>query len=212
MNRSLRYAVLIPLSVLAFYALFVMPGINLDWLGNLAIFAVAWLVWYLLWATMKKSAAAAKTDETVATISPSEQRAWVGLIFTVGILIYFALHSAQMVAPDGSMAPRASRIGQHIVMLIIFGLIVMRVLRKRWRDAVKQDERDRIIHARANRWARIALSIFVLSVAILFALSPLDHLQWAKPMAISNLMMFGLIACSVLGYLVTGVTYWRERH
>jgi uncharacterized membrane protein YidH (DUF202 family) len=85
-------------------------------------------------------------------------------------------------------------------------------LRKRWRDMVEQDERDRVIQARASNWARCALSVFVFGVAVMFAFSPLDHLQWAKPMTISNLMMIALIGSSLLEYAVTGATYWRDRH
>lgn len=212
MPQFLRYAILIPLSLLAFYVLFVLPDIDLGWIGGLATLAGAWLVWYLLWATIQKSAAEGGTDESLVAISPGEQRAWVGLAFSVGILVYFALRGPQMVAADGSMAPEASTIGTHIAMLVIFWLIVMQVLRQRWRDSVEQDERDRVIQARASNWARMGLSIFVLGIAVVFAFSPLAHLAWAKPMTISNLMMFGLITTSALEYSVTGVAYWRDRH
>jgi len=211
MSRNLRYAVLIPLSVLAFYVLFVLPDIDLGWPGGLAMLAGAWLVWYLLWATMQESAAAAKTDGSAAPVSPGEQRAWIGLVFTAAILAYYALRSTQMVAADGSMAPEASAIGRHIGMLVVAWLVVMQLLRKRWRDTVEQDERDRQIEARAGGWARIALSVFVIALAVTFAFSPLDRLAWAKPMTISNLLMIGLIASSLLEYLATGVAYWRDR-
>lgn len=211
MPRSLRYAVLIPLSILAFYVLFVLPDVDLGWPGGLAVLVGAWFVWYLLWATMRETAAAAKTGETAVPISPGEQRAWIGLIFTAAILVYYALRGSQMVAVDGTMAPEASAIGRHIGMLVVGWLVVMRVLRKRWRDTVEEDERDRTIQARASSWARIGLSVFVLGIAVMFAFSPLDHLQWAKPMVISNLMMAGLIASSLLEYVVTGVAYWRDR-
>lgn len=211
MSRSLRYAVLIPLSIIAFYVLFVLPDIDLGWPGGLAMLAAAWLVWYLLWATMQESAAAAKTCELAVPVSPGEQRAWIGLIFTAAILLYYALRGSQMVAADGTMAPEASAIGKHIGMLVVGWLVVMRVLRKRWRDTVEEDERDRGIQARANSWARIGLSVFVLGIAVMFAFSPLDHLQWARPMTVSNLMMSGLIASSLLEYAVTGVAYWRDR-
>ena len=211
MSRILRYVVLIPLSVLAFYFLFVLPDIDLGWPGGLAVLAGAWIVWYLLWATMRESAAATKADESIASVSPGEQRAWIGLVFTVAILVYYALRSSQMVAADGSMAPEASAIGRHIGMLVIAWLVVMRILRKRWRDTVETDERDRQIEARANGWARGALSVFVLSLALMFAFSPLAHLAWAKPMAISNLLMISWIASSLVEYTVTGVVYWRDR-
>ncbi|HEY8587556.1 MAG TPA: DUF2178 domain-containing protein [Rhodanobacter sp.] len=211
MSRSLRYAVLIPLSVFAFYVLFVLPDIDLGWPGGLAVLAGAWLVWYLLWATLRESAAAARTDERLATISPGEQQAWIGLVFTAAILAYYALRGSQMVADDGSMAPEATAIGKHIGMLIVGWLVVMHVLRKRWRDTVAEDERDRVILARASGWARVGLSVFVIGVAVTFAFSPLERLAWAQPMTISNLMMMALIAASLLEYAVTGLTYWRDR-
>lgn len=211
MSRSLRYALLLPLSVLAFYVLFVLPDIDLGWPGGLAVLVGAWFVWYLLWATMQETAAAAKASELGVPVSPGEQRAWIGLIFTAAILVYYALRGSQMVAADGTMAPEASAIGRHIGMLTVGWLVVMQVLRKRWRDTVEEDERDRSIRARASSWARIGLSVFVLSIAVMFAFSPLDHLQWARPMTISNLMMSGLIASSLLEYAVTGVAYWRDR-
>lgn len=212
MPRSLRYAVLIPLSVLAFYVLFVLPDIDLGWVGGLAMLAGAWLVWYLLWATMQESAAAAKIgDVAAAPASPGEQRAWIGLAFTTAILVYYALRGSQMVAADGTMAPEASAIGRHIAMLVVGWLVVMQVLRKRWRDTVEEDERDRIIQARAESWARMGLSVFVLAIAVMFAFSPSDRLAWARPMTISNLMMTGLIVSCLLEYALTGVAYWRDR-
>lgn len=211
MSRSLRLAILIPLSILAFYLLFVLPDIGLGWPGGLAVLAGAWIVWYLLWATMQESAIAAGTDDTAAPVSPGEQRAWIGLAFTAAILVYFALRGSQMVAADGTMAPEASAIGRHIGLLVVGWLVVMRVLRQRWRDRVEEDERDRLIQARACSWARIGLSVFVLCIAVMFAFSPLDRLQWARPMTLSNLLMTGLIASSLLEYAVTGLAYWRDR-
>lgn len=212
MSRSLRYAVLIALSILAFLVLFVVPGIDLGIVGSIAVLIGAWIVWYLLWKMMRSSASAAAADESLAPVSPGEQQAWIGLIFTAAILLYYALHGGQMVAADGTMAHEASAIGRHIGTLVVVWVVVMAVLRKRWLDKVEQDERDRVIQARATSWSRCGLVVLVLSLAIMFAFSPLDHLQWAKPMVISNLLMVGLIASSLLEYAVTGLTYWRDRH
>ena len=211
MARAWRYVVLIPLSVLALYALFVLPDINLGWPAGLAMLGATWLVWYLLWATLRESAMAARTDETSASVSPGEQRAWVGLVFTLAILVYFALRASQMVAADGSMAPEATAIGKHIGMLVAGWLVVMEVLRRRWHDTVESDERDRLIQARASGWARGGLSLFALALALMFAFSPLDHLAWTKPMPVSNLLMAGLIGSCLLEYALTGLSYWRDR-
>lgn len=212
MKPSLRYLVLVPLSVLAFFVLFVLPDIDLGWPGGLAVLGGAWLVWYLLWVTLRQSAAAARLNDAVAIASTGEQQAWIGLIFTAAILVYYALRAGQMVAPDGSRAPEAAAIGGHIGFLVIAWLVTMQMLRRRWRNTVDWDERDRMISARASDWARYGLSLLVFSIAVMFAFSPLDRLQWAQPMAISNLIMFALIGSSLLEYAVTGVAYWRSRH
>ena len=212
MPRSLRYAVLISLSILAFCVLLVLPDNDLGVAGGLAMLVAAWVILYLLWKALHESVAAATADDAKAPVSPGEQRAWIGLIFTAAILIYYALRGGQMVADDGTMARDASAIGRHIGFLVAIWVIVMRVLRKRWLDAVEEDERDRVIQARATHWGRCGLVVFVLALAVTFAFSPLDNLQWAKPMVISNLLMSSLIASSLLVYVVTGVTYWRDRH
>lgn len=131
-------------------------------------------------------------DENTMTISVGEQRASIGLVFSAGIRVYFALNGAQMAAPGGRMAPAASTLGRQIVMLIIFWRIGMQAPRQRLRDAVERDERDRAIQARACNWARMSLAVFVIGAAVMFAFSPLDHLAWAKPMTVYNLLMFGL--------------------
>jgi hypothetical protein len=211
MSRSLRYAILIPLAILAFYVLFVFPHIDVGVVGSLAVLASAWVVLYLLWKTMHGPAGEVATGDSPAAISPGEQRAWIGLFFTAAILVYYALRGGEMIADDGTMARGASAIGRHIGTLVVVWVVVMSVLRKRWLDAVEQDERDRAIQARATQWARCGLAVFVLAMAVMFAFSPLDHLQWAKPMMISNLMMASLIASSALEYAVTGITYWLDR-
>ncbi len=211
MNRSLRLALLVPLAVAAFYVLFVLPDIDLGWIGGLALLGGAWVVWYLLWQTLSEWAAASRAGDDVAMPSPGEWRAWIGAAFTAAILFYYALRGSQMVAADGSMAPEASSIGRHIGMLVIGWLVVMQVLRNRWRSAVEEDERDRQIQARAGTWARCALSGFVLCLAVMFAFSPPERLHWAVPMALSNLLMTGLIATSLLEYLVSGICHWRDR-
>lgn len=211
MSYPLRLALLIPLSIAAFYVLFILPDIDLGWVGGLALLAAAWVVWYLLWRTLRELAGRARGSDTIAAPSPGEWRAWVGLLFTAAILVYYALRGSQMVAADGTMAPEASSIGEHIGMLVVGWLVVMRILRKYWRDTVEQDERDHQIQTRASHWARGGLSVFMLGLAVMLAFTPLDHLRWAVPMALSNMLMFALIAASLVEYLVSGISYWRDR-
>lgn len=96
-------------------------------------------------------------------------------------------------------------------MLVIGWPVAMQVLHKLWRDTAESEERNRQIAARASGRARGGLSIFALVPAVMFALSSLDHLAWAKPMAISSLLLIGSIAPCLLEYAVTGRSYWRDR-
>src|SRR5690606_6148922 len=130
--------------------------------------------WYLLWATWQSGQA---MGEAVATVSPGEQQAWTGLVFTLAILLYFGLRASQMVGPDGGRAPEATVIGRHVAMLVVAWLVVMRVLRQRWRDRVQADERDRAIAKHAAGWARGSLVVFVIALAVLFAFTPPDRLD-----------------------------------
>lgn len=211
MNRALRYLLLVPLSVAAFVVLLVLPDVDLGWLGGIALLAGSWLVWYLLWATWCESVADAQRGQGGVPMSPGEQRAWIGALFTAVILLFYALHGDAMVAPDGSRAPESADVGRHIGYLVVAWVVVMQVLRGYWRDRVEEDERDRAIQARATAWARNALVVFVIGIAVLFAFTPLERLQWAGPMVISNLLMAGVIGSCLLDYLVAGLSYWRDR-
>lgn len=211
MKRSLRLALLIPLSLAAFAVLFLLPGLHLGGIGSGAVLIAAWVVWYLLWQTLREWPAQSHSGDGVAMPSPGEWHAWIGLLFSAAILLYLGTHNAQMVATDGSMSRAATPIGRHIAMLVIAWLVVMQVLRKYWRDTVQSDERDRAIQARATSWARGALTVFVIALAVMFAFSPLDRLQWAMPMTLSNLLIAGVIGSCVLEYLVSGLSYWRDR-
>lgn len=215
MKRSIRLSLLIPLSLAAFAMLFLLLGIHLGRIGSVAVLVVAWVVWYLLWKALReRSAQSGDGDgdgDGIAMSSPGEWRAWIGLLFSAAILLYLATHIAQMVAADGSMSRAAPPIARHIVMLIIIWLIAMQLLRKYWRDTVHSDERDRAIQALATRWARGALIVFVIALAAMLGLSPLDRLLWAQPIRLSNILIAGVIGSCTLEYLVSGLSYWRDR-
>lgn len=211
MSPSLRIALLLPLSLAAFVVLFVMPDVDLGWLGGIALLGGSWLAWYQLWLALRDGAAQARLGEGGAWPSPGEQGAWIGAFFTAVILAYLGLHGDEMIGPDGGRAREASAIGRHIAFLVVAWLVVMQVLRNHRRDAVEADERDRAIQARAASWARGGLVVFLIGVAVLTAFTPPARLAWASPMRVSNVMMAAVIASCLLEYLVTGVAYWRDR-
>lgn len=209
---TLHYLILVPLAAVAVYVLFIAPDVDLGWIGSLLMLGGAWTVFYLLWRGPKLQAASGEDEgEAPASMSAAERDSWVGLAFSAAILVYFALRASQMVAADGSMAPEASAIGQHIGILVIGWVVLSSILRHSQRDAVNEDERDKAIAQRATAWARMVLVVFVIGVAVTFAFTPQDHLQWAVPMVISNMMMFGLIMSCLIEYAVTALAYLRQR-
>jgi hypothetical protein len=133
-------------------------------------------------------------------------------VFTGAILVYFAVDGWKLIAADGSPAPEAAEVGRHLGFLIFGWLVVMQVLRKRWRDTVEMDERDRGIGARANAWARWSLSLLVLGLAVTLAISAPDRLPWAKPTVVSGLLVVALLVASLVEYAVTAISYWWDRH
>ncbi|HET7300702.1 MAG TPA: DUF2178 domain-containing protein [Oleiagrimonas sp.] len=211
MKLPIHLAVLIVLSLVAFAALFSGFDFGLNRTGSAILLVGAWVIWYLLWKTLHAWTASDDDEAVSAMPSPGEWQAWIGLLFSLSILIYLSMHHSDMVAPDGGMSPAARVIGAHIVMLVISWAVVMQVLRKYWHDKVHHDERDRSIQARASRCARCVLTVFMIGLAVAFAFSSRDHLQWAQPMTLSNLLISGLILASVIEYLVAGLSYWHDR-
>ncbi|HET8897661.1 MAG TPA: hypothetical protein VFN09_02595 [Rhodanobacteraceae bacterium] len=211
MSLQWRFFVLIPLSILGFVLLFVLPDIQLGRSGSVAVLAGSWLAWYLLWSSWQKSLADT-TDTGRAAPGPGEQHAWIGALFSAIILLYFALHGSAMVDTDGGMSRDAARIGTHIVLLIVVWQVVMAMLRRHWHDRVDVDERDRAIQTRAATLGHGLLIALSIGLAATLALTPLELLGWARPMALSNLIIAGLIASCLLEYLVAAGSYWRDRH
>src|SRR5258705_6031233 len=94
MRRTFRYAILVPLSVLAFYLLFVLPDVDLGWPGGLALLGCSWLGWGLLWATVRGRGTSPGQKGELPPASPGEEGAWLGVWFTPGTLLYYALRAS----------------------------------------------------------------------------------------------------------------------
>ena len=58
---------------------------------------------------------------------------------------------------------------------------------------------------------RGALVFVVIGVAVMLGISPARKLEWATPIAIANLLIFALIWSCFVEYVVTALSYWRDR-
>lgn len=145
-------------------------------------------------------------------VSPGEWRAWIAFAFTAVIAAYAVTHAGAFRGPPLWQNPDAQRVGRTIALMVIAWGIVSAVLHQRWRDRVQQDERDRKIEARAGAWARIALSVAAIALAVLLGFTPGDRLAWAPPPMIAHLIVLALIASSLVETGYTALAYWRDRH
>ncbi len=144
-------------------------------------------------------------------MSPGEWKAWTGLGFTVAIAIYAIGKAHVFDGPSMWHNPDANRVGRNIALFVAAWAILAQVLQSRWKDGVQRDERDREIEARASGWARMALSIYAIGLALLLGFSPADWLAWAPPPMIAHLLVIGLILSCLVEFAVTAVSYWRDR-
>lgn len=146
------------------------------------------------------------------SMSRGEWRAWLGFAFTLVIGAYSVMHAHAFQGPPLTRNPDANHVGCNIAMMLVSWMILAHVLDQRWRGAVREDERDRQIAARAAGWARITLVVLAIALAVLLSFSPAERLAWAPPPMIGHLLIVGLVASCVVEYAVTALSYWRDRH
>jgi uncharacterized membrane protein len=211
MSPRFRLAILLPLSVLYVLMLFVLPDGDFGIPGGIALILSAWVVWYLTWRSLQQAYPGRGLPGVLDGISPGELCAWVGTVFTTVILGYTFVHAPAMVAPDGGMAPEASAFGKRIGIMVVLWIIATQLLRERLADKVEEDERDRAIASRGERWARIVLSVSAIGLAVTLAFTPVERLAWARPMDLANLLVMAVIGSALVEYLVVAVSYWRDR-
>lgn len=151
----------------------------------------------------------APRNELDDAVSPGEWKAWVGFGFTLAVMAYLLVKSDVIAAAAGLRD--TGRIGRNIVLLLVSWAVIAQVLEWRWKGKVLEDERDLDIQRRAAGWARGALVVVLVGLAVMFGLSPADRLAWATPMVVAHLLVFALVWHCLVEYFVTAVSYWRDR-
>ena len=198
-------AVLVAMAGLSFWLLLAGPEeiLGLD-LGKFSIGVTA----LVAWATLHGVTAAPRgaLDDAV---SPGEWRAWVGLGFTAMVAAYLLAKSDVIAGADDLRD--LGKVGGNIVLLLVAWAVVAQALRWRWKGGVQVDERDREIEGLAAGWARGALVVVMVGYAVLFGFTPADRLDWATPVVIAHLLIFGLVWHTLVEYAATVAAYWRDR-
>lgn len=177
-------------------------GVDTGHAGMVLLINAAWIALYVI-SRMPRGAA----DHA---ISPGEWKAWTGVGFMVVAMVYFLSH-VQVFAHGGPWDnPDANRIGRNLVMLLIAWTVLSSVLKSRWRG-VEEDERDRQIALQAKDWGYGAMTVCMISLALLLGFSPADRLEWATHFMIGNLLVLSLMWACLFEYAAKVVFYWRDR-
>ena len=141
--------------------------------------------------------------------SAAEAKAWLSLCF-VGAITVYLLVGAPVLA-TGPAVGEAARIGTKLMAILVFWIVIAAVLRGRRGDTVTEDERDRAIDAKAEGWARGALTFCLIGLIAMLGLSPAEKLQWATPTLLAFQLLFVLLWASLVRNAVVAIMYWRDR-
>ncbi len=196
---------LVALAGLAFWLLLAGPDriLGLD-SGSTGIALTALVAWLAL-----HGVSVAPRSELENSVSPGEWKAWVGVGFSVMAIAYF-LSKAHLFFGATDLRD-VQAVGRNLVLMLIAWSVLGWILENRWKGRVQKDERDREIENDASGWARGALVFVVIGVAVMLGVSPARKLEWATPIAIANLLVFALIWSCFVEYIVTALSYWRDR-
>jgi uncharacterized membrane protein len=160
------------------------------------------------WASVYGITAAPRGDLD-ESVSPGEWRAWIGLGF-MAVVTGYLLAKADLIAGVDDLRD-LGKVSRNLVLLLITWAVIAQMLAWRWKGKVLEDERDRDIAVRASGWARCALVFFVIGLAVMFAFSPEERLEWATPIMTAHLLVFALVWHSLVEYAVAALSYWRDR-
>ena len=140
----------------------------------------------------------------------AEVSAWLSMAFVAAIAAYL-LVNMPFLATNPPIREWSELGTRFMWVLLLWGLlaIVMRV--RRGLAAVVEDERDRVIAARAERWARGALTFCLIGLWVMLWFSPDSRLQWATPKMLACVIFFMLLSASLARNAVVAVMYWRDR-
>lgn len=196
---------LVVLASVSFWLLLAGPDrvLGLD-TGNLGIGLATLVAWSSLYRVM--TAPRGELDETV---SPAEWQAWIGFGF-IALMIAYLLAKADVIAGATDLRDLGA-VGRSVAMLLVSWAVLAWHLGQRWKDVVREDERDREIAIRAAGWGRGAMVFVVIGVIVTLGLTPAARLAWATPIVVAHLLVFALLWGSLVECAVAAGMHWRDR-
>ena len=205
--RRLTFPLLLAFAGLGFWLLLAGPRNVLGVDTGAAGFALLVLV---AWGAMAGVSALPRAEAEVE-VSPGEWNAWIGTAFMAVAVAYFLAKLHVFQTNNLFDSPEASAVGRNLVLLLVAWTILSATVGARWKDRILQDERDHQIARQAANWGRGALTVALVSLAVLLGFSPADRLQWATHPMIANLLVLALMLGCLFEYAATAIQHWRDR-
>jgi hypothetical protein len=162
--------------------------------------------WSALYAVSRLPRGAAEL-----AVSPGEWKAWIGTAFMAMAVAYFLAKVHVFQTTSLLDNPEASAVGRNLVLLLVSWTVLSSLVGARWKDRVQADERDLQIARIASDWGRGALTVGLISLAVLLGFSPADRLQWATLPMIANLLILAIMVGCLFEYAASAVLHWLDR-
>jgi hypothetical protein len=148
-------------------------------------------------------------------MSVAERRAWIGLIFTLLVLLSFCRHLWALwkegAIPDTPRDLLAHGFINRLVLLIIVWAVLSHLI-GRAAGGVEADERDLRLRFRADRAGDWALTLIVIAAIVVLGWSPAAWLEWwLAPVVLANLLIGLLIARSLVEHAALTLAYRSGR-
>lgn len=150
-------------------------------------------------------------EALMASASPAEWQARVGLGFMIVAMVYFFARMRVFGEAPLPHNPDATAVARNLVLLLVAWTVISNVLASRWKGVLEADERDREIAANAAGWGRGALIFGIVGIAVMLSFTPPERLTWATPLMIGNLLVFALMWGWLCEYAATLLQYHRDR-
>jgi hypothetical protein len=187
---------------LAIWMILVTPtqwlGIDTSALGTGSLLITVWIGF---WISTRIPA------ERDAEVSPGELRNWIALIFT-GLVAAVMGFNVKVITHADSLAD-LSGVGRTIAMLLIGWGIFSSIVRQRTNADTLEDERDGFIRAHADAWSHGTLIFVIIGLAVTLGFSPIERLEWVKPLMLAHVLIFSVVASRLVGHVIAVLQYRR---
>lgn len=149
------------------------------------------------------------SDSERMPISRAEKAAWTAINFCVAALLVL-----------GQMAAGVFKLGISAYMIVaVYGAVILfyPIYRRMWLEKdlrlreVLEDERDLVIRAHGEHWAKRAMEFVFVTIAVIFVAFPQILEEVRDPLQIASLLLISVLCANAAGEVRMVVLHRRDR-